>query len=351
MMSDNTLIIGAGIVAIGLTLAAGAHAKGQDDAPAAAIVMPNTAECAPPDDGPGSTAELAIETTIEDLAFSASNLWEFGEVSEFDCRWVRLSGHFNWIDYWHYRGRLRVAPHPMASGIATPWIENFADPATRRSELHNRRIDVSGFHYDLCRIAEAERARAAAEDDLILLNMGGPCHYGNDNGLMLANVRILSVADTPQARLRGEMNRYLIGNLADIAARWPEEIDAIWTVTVAALRDAAEGEETYLRSLGRTEESIAAAMADDDDWSSTVSMRAREIDNFDSRNFRAFVEEEFDLSESDEAFYGAVFGCVCLDGTCEHEWPLFVQDAYYLADDVLCVMLERSMARDWQIAG
>jgi hypothetical protein len=130
---------------------------------------------------PGSTRERAI--TLEDFGdlydAAVADPEEARETlpaqSQYECRWVRISGFLEWMNYYHYRATL--APDAWTSygrgGGARYIVERFSDAAVRRVDVVRRRVTLTGRFYDLC--AAAERDRAQDEDEWVMLL--GPCHY------------------------------------------------------------------------------------------------------------------------------------------------------------------------------
>lgn len=326
-------------------------ARAQD----AAFVMPNTAACTVPADGPGSTPETAIPAPIADLVHDAEMRREFGDPSRFDCRWVRTAGYFSWADYWHYRGRLHGTP---LGDRNSPWIEGFANNETRRANLQTRQIEVIGLFYDLCAIAAAERIRSESEDGIILLNMGGPCHYGDLNGLMLSDVRLLAVLSEP-AYLRGEANRAFYGDLVDADELRPGATQAMQHSVLQSLSAFARSEGEGLALTDWSRDRAAEALNDPDDWTSVVAARSAQIAQehagaFDTIPFRAFFESavysDDPAAPAEVRDFSRATACFCTSADCENAWPLQSHDAYRMAHDILCLELEQEESGEWRVA-
>ena len=280
---------------------------------------------------------------------------EFGDPSRYDCRWVRTAGYFKWADYWHYRGRLHDTPLGNSN---TPWIESFANSETRRGDLQSRQIEVTGLFYDLCAVADAERVRSESEDGVILLNMGGPCHYGDLNGLMLSDVRVLAVLSAP-AYLQGEANRAFYGDLVDTNEVQPSATQSIQRAALRTLSAFARSEGDGLALTDWSPERAADALNDPDDWPSVVAARSNQIAQeragaLNTIEFRAFFESAFDSDDPAAApevrERSRAIGCFCMGDDCDNAWPLDSYDAARMAHDILCLELETGEESDWRFA-
>ncbi|WP_417496849.1 hypothetical protein [Maricaulis sp.] len=322
------------------------------------FTMPNSGTCMPPNDGPGSTPEAAIPVSPEALAEDAEGVADWNETSAYECRWVRTAGQFRVVNYWHYRGRL----HP--GGLATYadryggiWIESFAAPEPERHSLQQRPVEVVGLYYDLCRMADID-SQAAETDGVILLNMGGPCHYGRLNGLMLADVRIVEIQSERPERLRGETNRAAFGDLNDLAEADPDTVEAVRAVAESAVNKLASSEADYLAWMGRNADRIAEAASDPDDWTSAQVGWVRGVQQSGHQIPSGLTSRLFAISEhgeyadpyfSESLPVNDAVACFCQTADCVDEWPLLEFDARELTDAVMCLRLTRRNG-DWTIA-
>jgi hypothetical protein len=342
------------VLSLALTMISSPLAFTQEASSENLIVMPNSANCAPPSEGPGSSPENAVETDIYDIIFDAEDALEFNTAREFDCKWVRLSGHFQWADYWHYRGRLTAELEFRTDpGDAKLWIENFADPNQRRWSISGAKIGVTGLIYDLCARARATQASHATQG-ITLINMGGPCHYGSLQGLMLANVHIEQRLSEPFRRLRGEANRANFGDLVRVPITFEAWAD-IHTTTLTWIDRLPEGEAALLTGASIRDETRRRHIADDDDWLSFLTDPNTSPllgPNFDARSapFAIFIFRDDVLDDQDRSpdLREDFFGCVCVVDNCEETWPLLVNDTQRMADDYICL---RTRYRDdlWSI--
>lgn len=340
------------LVTFVLIAALSQSAFAQDDDQPVSIVMPTSANCGELETGPGRSAEDPIEVGLDDLFYDVEGFREFGNEQEYRCRWVRVSGHYRNTNYWHYRGRLfpNVSafyfPGYSLNGSPRLWIESFTDPSTERFEIESSDIEVVGRFYDLCQ--SAEEAEAASGE--IWLNMGGPCHYSNLNGLMLRDVRIVSVNSDPEQRMRGEANRAALGTLVDIPDTHPDRASIlsafrIWIETVNS------GESALLDHLDR-EDARERALVDETDWTSFLTRPAspaRDVDLADLANEIRIFTERRDLEDllAGDRSRTPIIACACLADTCDDAWPLFEEDTRYFHTEYLCVTLYWRNGSGW----
>ncbi|MFY0636938.1 hypothetical protein [Maricaulis maris] len=279
----------------------------------------------------------------------AEDVAEFDIVSEFDCRWVRTAGQFRAIDYWHYRGQIKPSGLAVYDRSETAiWIENFAEPTPSFGNLHQRDIELVGLFYDLCLRAEAGRAAAEADGE-ILINMGGPCHYGRLNGLMLDDVRVVAVNSTRPERLRGESNRDSFGDLVDLHAIAPDAVVEVRDTANAMLSNLAAGERAYLEHALADPDFVADRLADSNDATSMMAAWAETAlaaaDNNPSElAYRAFAQRERGwyadpYYDEPQPVYEAI-ACFCTAQDCADEWPLLEPDTWFIADTVMCLGVE-----------
>lgn len=316
------------------------------------FAMPNSARCAAPADGVGLSPESPITTDILELYFDAEGFHEQGAQQDFHCRWVQLTGHYRNVHYWHYRGRLFPGlpsfyyPAYSFQGAPKVWIENFVELPLARYELEGTEIAVVGQFYDLCRAAdEAETASGQ-----VWINMGGPCHYGNLNGLMLRDARIVEIISEAELRMRGEANRQMLGTLANVPDDHPElpEIREAFGNWI----EAAQTSEEALLANFLNEEDLAEALADENDWSSFLTGANSPLRSIDlsapNRATAYFVEREAfnEFVAGDYDFVG-VIACVCRLSDCDNAWPLFQADTVYFHRDYICQRIDWDDDSGW----
>lgn len=131
----------------------------------------------------GSAIDVSVDELLAEAEWAASE----GNLSDYNCRWVRIRGHFRWVDYWHYEGRLYDRPLEVYSDrFRSVWIEAFADPDLRRAGIEGFELDLLARHYDLCGM-HAQVSSPANE-----WIFGGPCRQGRLDGLMLTDVEVIA---------------------------------------------------------------------------------------------------------------------------------------------------------------
>jgi hypothetical protein len=290
---------------------------------------------------PGSSPEnpIALEAFDEawraavDAVEDAADGGKGGGISSYECKWVKLSGFFRWTDYYDYRGWLyRSANGYYFDRDVSYLIEDFADPAARRSELQATQIDIVGQFYQLC-------AHAPGADMIF-----GPCHYGGHQGMMLNDVRVLSIAGDRFQILTGEANRAIADDLVEVPPAWSERAEVeqsarYWLEVVAGGRAAYE--RANAERLAKMDDKERAAVFAPDSWLAALldnrnpKSALNRVDRLPSKIFFERIEE----NQKEPDFW--VTACVCLDGDCRDRWPLFKADAIRLKDRFLCLELEK----------
>jgi len=316
------------------------------------IAMPSSARCAVPADGAGLSPESPITTDILELYFDAEGFHEQGAQQDYHCRWVQLSGHYRNVHYWHYRGRLYpdlssfYYPGYSFQGEPKVWVENFVELNLPRYEIEGAEIAVVGQFYDLCRAADEAEAASGQE----WINMGGPCHYGNLNGLMLRDVRIVERQSDTELRMRGEANRQTLGTLSNVPDVHPElpEIREAFGNWI----EAAQTSEEALLAHFLDEEDLAEALADENDWSSFLTGANSPLLSLDltspNRATAYFVEREaFSELIAGDYDYVGVIACVCRLDDCRDAWPLFEADTIFFHRDYVCHRIDWDDDTGW----
>ncbi len=292
------------------------------------------------DGSPGSSSVQPIDAEFGDPYFSARRTeyetpQALQERARFHCRWVRLTGVMRWLEYYHYRARFYESPLAASIGSDISYIvENFSDSAERRARTVQRRVSLVGRFYDLC--AAAERARVESNEDWIMLM--GPCHYGDDRGMMLADVRVERVMNEAPLYFSGDANRDIFGELAPVEGDTREalvERTRAWAELVrtgpSAFAEALSGQRGLLSEEDQRE--LRASVEHQDSYETYVH-GLRAFRRLDLR--RAGVEVFWD----DEARQSAI-GCVCLERTCGNKWPLTRSDAVRFLGAAVCVALDK----------
>lgn len=324
-----------------------------------------TAQCSEPLDGPGATPETAIKLEdfydiYYDILEGKGNDDQKYDGSNFNCRFVEISGYFRWTNYYDYRGYLYASPSEFYLENESRFIvQNFADKATRRSNLNGAVVNITGRFYDLCHQADKDEESSGQSWFII----GGPCHYGDMEGMMLRDVIVDSVSQGPNLRLKGEMNRALIGDLEEMDKTWPEYKSAKatffdWIASVKTGREqywkTAINNSNYKDEAEKAEK-LEEALSDDDDWitflatSDESPIVSRSLARLKRLEFKIYENLDYREGWNESGNYRNVTACICLQRTCENEWPLFDVDAGNFADQYLCRELTRGRDEvNWQ---
>lgn len=301
---------------------------------------------------PGATRETAI--TLEDFGdlYDAAtepadeDSAELPPPSEYECRWVRISGFLEWMNYYHYRATLTPSAWASygANGRVRYIVERFDDTAPPRSQLVRRQVTLVGRFYDLC--AAAARERANDDDDWIMLF--GPCHYGGDQGLMLDEVHVEAVHDDAPRYILGERNRSLFAELprADGAERaaliertraW----GALLKQGVTAYADAHFAAHPILATRPEEEQRDTRDWLESPDgYIAYASARLARV-NVRRAPVEVFWNQRY-AGDRDEAV-----GCICLAGSCTETWPLTLRDAERFVGDAVCTELDLQRDGTW----
>lgn len=305
-------------------------------------------ECKPVsnDGSPGSSPENPIKvSSAGDIHYEVFDEAEWGQQvwkpNPYECRWVSVSGFMRWVDYYHYRGKLTSEiPELSRQGDPFLWIENFQDTTIRRSDVVRRWVRFTGLYYDLCQSARI--AEESAGEEWVMLF--GPCHYGNDNGMMLKNVIIEEMEPGPPNYLQGETNRNYIGDIFPLHSpdrpaieqairQWFREVQR-GPAAFAELRASAMSREKFASQ--RDVEDVRAFHASPDSYVSYLhGLEAVRALDASRAQIGVFVTSDFDTKERD--IYLRAIGCVCLTADCTETWPLQEFDADDFLGGAACV--------------
>lgn len=349
MMKSVMLVVVATLAIV--VVAAGAWAA---EAQKYRVIWYSSYKCPKPVDKtvPGATPEhpLAVDGFDEpiqdeiDVSTQADEQKKARATSRFECKWVRLSGFFTPTNYYHYRGGLVASAWThYGRGFDTPRyvVENFNDPAMRRSAIGHRQVAVVGQFYYLC-------LTAPRGDDIMFLF--GPCHYGGVNGMMLANVRIEKIEDDGPRYLLGEMNRSIIGKM-------PVVVGEERTAMIESVRN-------WAALVQRGPKAYAREVIDrNPDWEkkskrerAEAHMRITSPDSYVSHLDGLPAFRTLDLPRAQIAAFWAgadegdyAVGCICMKASCTEDWPLTVSDAESFYGHAACTTIEkRDSVWTWQ---
>ena len=340
-MTHPLIIIGAGIA--GLWTALHDEPTSTPAQPRLVAIAPLSATCTDEATGEGATRQTAIEVTVRDLYAEAEWGALDGSLSELNCRWVRIRGHFRWVDYWHYQGRLYGGLLDVYSDpFRSVWIEAFADPDLRRAGIEGFELDLLARHYDLC----ATHAQVLDEDEWI---SGGPCHHGDLNGLMLTDVEVVARVSTGSQRLRGEVNRNSVGDLLRVEDEALTQVLRLASEEWVARTRPSSGSGLTAPRMADTEAETPglARLESPDTWLRLLG--DAELSPFNrlpdtgTAPFIAFVSRlDVEYRVDGEEGVADAYGCFCLSADCEDRWPLFAADTWRMTDDYVCTDLARN---------
>lgn len=302
-------------------------------------------KCDDPEDRtqPGSTRENPVVKTVYDVVEDSEKL---------DCRWVKLSGYVRSLHYYHYRDVLfeTIGTFYAFNTTASPQrliVENYADENLSHWEIQGAQVEVTGRFYDLC--AHAERIQKERNETWWIF---GPCHYGQDRGMMLQDVQVIRRLSPPYQRITGERNRPLVGTLVDVPKDWAElskirDAAHAWLEAARKGRRALEefvfGPDAHARAA--KDQELAEALGDRDSRIAFLTTSAksplRRLRKSPARpRLRLFMPYEA-FSGRDRKEWDQAAACFCVHGTCRDVWPLFEEDVRDMVDDYVCVKLWR----------
>jgi hypothetical protein len=263
------------------------------------------------------------------------------KLSKYECKWVELTGYMTYTNYYHYRGDLRESAWKRYGSAKTRYlVEWFRDERLRRFDVLRRQMTVVGRFYDLC--AAADRAEKEAGQSWWLF---GPCHYGSNNGMMLADVIVKTVHDDRPRYLLSESNRDLVGELPPVEGADLAPLESRTRDWAAAIKrgPAAYAKETLslnprltdLKPKDRKE--IEENIRDADNYAAHLHRN----DAFRQLNAATAPVAVFWAGESEAKEKTAAWGCICLRESCTDRWPLLKSDAYRFIGDAACTELTR----------
>jgi hypothetical protein len=308
-------------------------------------------DCPAPESGvPGASPETAIDVEFDDPWLSSAR-WDDSydaddtqtDADKYECRWVRLSGFMTWLDYYHYRGTLERGPFSAyASDGVSYIIENFVPGSPMRADLARRRITIVGRFYNLCPAAERAQKQAGASRWLF-----GPCHYGENEGMMLTDVRVAHVADATPQYIVGEANRQVMGSLVAATPAERSEVEPAvraWAASLQkGLRPFADAHLAQYPNRADEDRQNTYDFIEAADGYLSYLLNQRAFDRLDLRSAQI---EIFRPVDDDDAFRNAV-GCVCLEASCSDRWPLTEADADNFLGPAACVTLTRWDGKTW----
>ncbi len=297
---------------------------------------------------PGSTPELAIAVDdFTELHFDAASAkdqpaGEPAKQSKYECKWVALTGFPVWTDYYHYRASLYERGWETYRSPTVRYIvERFSDKSTRRADFIHRHVTLVGRFYDLC--AAATRAQQASDKKWLMLF--GPCHYGENNGMMLTDVSVKQVLENEPRYLLGDGNRSLINDLppvdgADLAPLENRVRD--WAVSLkkglpAHANETVAANPSFTKAKKNDIRDYKKSLVDVDGYAAYLFNKEafRRVDP-QSAQVAVFWSGADQADKKNEAW-----GCICLRAQCADRWPLLSGDADKFLGDAACTRLAR----------
>lgn len=347
-MTHPLIIIGAGIA--GLWTALQAAPADAPDRPPLIAIAPLSTTCLDDLDGEGAARESAIDVSVDELLAEAEWAASEGNLSDYNCRWVRIRGHFRWVDYWHYEGRLYDRPLEVYSDrFRSVWIEAFADPDLRRAGIEGFELDLLARHYDLCGM-HAQVSSPANE-----WIFGGPCRQGRLDGLMLTDVEVIAQLAPGSQRVRGEANRAPIGDLLRVEDEALTQALRLASQDWVARTRPVSASAPMPPSPAETEAgtSGAARLENPDTWLRLLAdadlSPFNRLPDPERAPFAAFVSRlDVEYPVNGEDGVSDAYGCFCLSVDCEDQWPLFAVDTRRMTDDYVCTGLAHA-AGVWSV--
>jgi len=297
---------------------------------------------------PGSTPELAIALEdFSELHYDAAGAKDQPEgqpakQSQYECKWVALTGFTVWTDYYHYRANLYESGWELYRSPTVRYIvEKFADKSVPRADFMRRHVTLVGRFYDLC--AAAKRAELASDKRWLMLF--GPCHYGENKGMMLTDVRVKNVLDSEPRYLLGDGNRGLINELpavdgADMAPLEQRVRD--WASSLSKglsiyANETVAGNPSFAKAKKADIRDYKKRLVDVDGYAAYLFNKAdfRRIDP-QSAQVAVFWDGAAQATEKTQAW-----GCICLRAECKDRWPLLSADVDNFLGDAACSRLSR----------
>ena len=306
------------------------------------IIIPEPAICADMSvEDQGTSPNAPITATMSQILADLDRRRLTGQPSQFQCRWVLLSGHLRMNhfrlpsgDHMFYKGLsevyARTSPPPgLPSGSMPPtaiMIETFADPHIDFDEVDARDMELIAFVYQpLCRVVERGQGGETPRD----------CWRDREGYTRLLDARIHEVKTERPIRLTGERNRPLIGNLTHVEDNIG--IDRNLSITAFNMRlDQLLEADVTVRPTDRLDARTISHRPGNPAIvrPGEVELVARIPPSWDERQVALFVAN-YDPDRG-LGTYPASYGCVCLSGDCSDQWPLHTNDLDRVHGDFLC---------------
>jgi hypothetical protein len=327
----------------------GAIAHSQSSETNIAMEQVNTFDCpAQPDGEIGSTPQNPRPTSYFDLYEFYPLAVERMETPPLHCQWIEIDGHFRSFEHTMYDGKL----YPDMLGFY-----GHTTPITILDLVDEQSAIIPYQAADLVIVGRAISSCAADPEGWFPpyrpVNAQGLCDRGNLHWV-LDEIHTIEALTEPGQRLRGEINRETLGELALKADDWSghaaaREVLVDWFSTMRA------GAGAFLLASNEYENAPAAIrerMVESYDWDST-SWEYMVSQNETS----SFLAPSFDIetapiglfdSTSDTIFpETSATACLCATADCTDLWPLMHADVYLAHIDYICVDIRQQIDGTW----
>ena len=305
---------------------------------------------------PGSTPERAITFKFFDELHHVAVSAQYSEEgkpkrrSQYECNWIELSGFFTPLSYYDYLGYfVESAGHWYGSPQVRYVIEKFESKSLRRLDLAHRRVTLVGQFYDLCAAEEREEQELQKENpNSARVRFGGLCHYGEDNGMILINVRVKQIHDREPRYLSGERNRDLINELPSVPSSDRLPMEALVRDWVSWVQKGPDqfAKEKDARNPDRAERK-------EEERKKNIE-RIAHVDGYASylhslETFRKLDPKKAEVAVFWDWSYGQgrtteAVGCMCWKANCADIWPIFAKDVREYIGGAACMHISREDA-------
>ena len=266
--------------------------------------------------------------------------------TQLDCVRVQIGGHFRWID------EGGAALHPSVRSAYLAWdreiiapriyLGDWPDGAPSLYLLNGTNVILEGVLFNYCKAIETAIEAGNPHDFVVELGLEDYpdlCNGYPLDGYLLFNVRLVSTAPGPAQRVRGEINRGVLGNLARIGVDQPH-YDGIETATRRWAEELGRGEAYYLTNHTPSIDRESRIFLRDrpfnisDLYGDSEALRTASGVALSSQPIAVFRNGEGDPTDS--AWGPAVFGCICLQDECSEVWPLDTIDLPWMPEAYIC---------------
>ncbi|WP_291843226.1 hypothetical protein [Maricaulis sp.] len=277
---------------------------------------------------------------VSDLPAASSNR------SELECNRVQFYGQLRWIPEGTaglYTDLLQAYTAWDFNGtMPRVYLADWPQDVPALYEFNASTVTLEGVLVNVCALA---RSAASSDNPPDFLQFMDPaaledlCRGFPLHGYMLFDVELVERHSDPGQRIRGEMNRGVVGDLVRADLSLPP-YDQIADATRAWASRLGRGEAQYLQSLGRAlsrEERNALReqpFLPSDLYGDFNVMQARSGRSLADQPIAVFQYGNGDIADPTLAPF--IVGCVCLDETCDDAWPLDRVDLPWMPGSFVC---------------